>query len=58
MNDAFPDHSQSFTLGFEAGMAWARMERREKFAMLAHVENADVDWSPNRLRVIQGGLQA
>lgn len=26
---SFPDQSPSFTLGFEAGMIWARMEARE-----------------------------
>lgn len=26
---SFPDQSQTFTLGFEAGMIWARIEARE-----------------------------
>lgn len=40
---SFPDPSESFVHGFEAGMIWARMEARErKFSATVHDENCDV----------------
>lgn len=40
---SFPDQSPAFTLGFEAGMIWARMEAREpQIEATTRAENAPV----------------
>lgn len=40
---SFPDQSQSFVLGFEAGMIWKRLESGEaEFSETVHADNRDV----------------
>ena len=35
----FEDQSESYTLGFEAGMIFAEMQKREPFERLMHAKN-------------------
>lgn len=40
---SFPDQSESFTLGVEAGMFWQRVENGERgFSMTVHTSNLEV----------------
>lgn len=38
----FPDQSESFTLGYEAGLVGAKMERGDPFEMLMHSKNEEL----------------
>ncbi len=39
---SFPDQSEAFTLGVEAGMFWQRLEAGERdFTSIAHTENLE-----------------
>tara|TARA_B100002049_G_C15942970_1_gene317166 strand:- start:269 stop:553 length:285 start_codon:yes stop_codon:yes gene_type:complete len=40
---SFPDQSETFVLGFEAGMIWQRLESGEtEFEAVAHAGNSEV----------------
>jgi hypothetical protein len=39
---SFPDQSETFVLGFEAGQIWADLERRGRADRTVHVKNQEV----------------
>jgi hypothetical protein len=39
---SFPDQSEKFTLGFEAGMVWEKMQKEDEFEMSVHNQNQEV----------------
>jgi len=40
---SFPDQSQAFTLGFEAGMLWRRIEAKEPdISVTTRIENREI----------------